>query len=218
MLCGDRGSLCWPGLPPRSQPGSAGGSAEALDAQSGAGGQQHGGPLQRWPGAPAQLPEPQSSLEKQVTSPCQANTSVLADEPHRPPEYEPLLQTRQLPGIIGWQGTSDVPESPPPHLPCCRWGLESSCNPQQEITTATYLSEGHVQHLRLPLTCRETSAARRWTELAFSSEQTLPHSELCMQVDFGGLGLGDGSSDLEHSIMLRQRSLSSRTSLDDAAK
>ena len=35
---------------------------------------------------------------------------------------------------------------------------------------------------------------------------------------FGGLGLGDGSSDLEHSIMLRQRSLSSRTSLDDAAK
>ena len=38
------------------------------------------------------------------------------------------------------------------------------------------------------------------------------------QVDFGGLGLGDGSTDLEHSIMLRQRSLSSRTSLDDLAK
>ena len=38
-----------------------------------------------------------------------------------------------------------------------------------------------------------------------------------VQVDFGGLGLGDGSSDLEHSIMLRQRSLSSRNSLDDLA-
>ena len=39
-----------------------------------------------------------------------------------------------------------------------------------------------------------------------------------LQVDFGGLGLGQGTSDLEHSIMLRQRSLSSRTSLDDMTK
>ena len=52
----------------------------------------------------------------------------------------------------------------------------------------------------------------------FSSQQTLPHCRLCMQVDFGGLGLGDGSSDLEHSIMLRQRSLSSRNSLEDVPK
>jgi hypothetical protein len=39
-----------------------------------------------------------------------------------------------------------------------------------------------------------------------------------LQVDFGGLGLGEGTSDLEHSIMLRQRSLSSRTSLDDMTR
>lgn len=39
-----------------------------------------------------------------------------------------------------------------------------------------------------------------------------------VQVYLGGLGLGDGTSDLEHSIMLRQRSLSSRNSLEDAAK
>ncbi len=50
------------------------------------------------------------------------------------------------------------------------------------------------------------------------SQHTLPDAQLCMQVDFGGLGLGDGSSDLEHSIMLRQRSLSSRNSLEDVAK
>ena len=34
-----------------------------------------------------------------------------------------------------------------------------------------------------------------------------------MQVDLGGLG--QGHTDLEHSIMLRQRSLSSRASLEE---
>ena len=53
---------------------------------------------------------------------------------------------------------------------------------------------------------------------ASQGNKNLPYSQLHMQVDFGGLGLGDGSSDLEHSIMLRQRSLSSRNSLEDAAK
>ncbi len=52
----------------------------------------------------------------------------------------------------------------------------------------------------------------------FEGKQALPRGRPCTQVDFGGLGLGDGSSDLEHSIMLRQRSLSSRNSLEDAAK
>ena len=54
------------------------------------------------------------------------------------------------------------------------------------------------------------------------SPSTCTSSSLIMraalQVDLGGLGLGEGTSDLEHSIMLRQRSLSSRTSLDDMTK
>ncbi len=68
--------LLFPGLPPRSQPGSAGGSVEALDAQTGTGAQRRGGPSQRWPGAPVLPHEPQSPLEKQVTLPFQAIKSA----------------------------------------------------------------------------------------------------------------------------------------------
>lgn len=63
------------GLPPRSQPGSAGGSSEALDSQSAASGGRPRGPRgdatsgstqQRWPGAPVSPREPHSPLEKLV--------------------------------------------------------------------------------------------------------------------------------------------------------
>ncbi|CAL5225170.1 g7951 [Coccomyxa viridis] len=63
---------------------------------------------------------------------------------------------------------------------------------------------------------RRGGPSQRWPGAPVPPHE--PQSPLEKQVDFGGLGLGDGSSDLEHSIMLRQRSLSSRNSLEDAAK
>ena len=82
------------GLPPRSQPGSASGSAESLDAQrpgaarmrqrsaraapapgDGSSGAAPAAP--RWPGAPVSPHEPQSPLEKQVRRHCTRHADVL---------------------------------------------------------------------------------------------------------------------------------------------
>ena len=70
---------------------------------------------------------------------------------------------------------------------------------------ATWIKPGHRGKRGLQI---RTVTPERWTVLMAALRRSI----------FGGLGLGDGSTDLEHSIMLRQRSLSSRTSLDDLAK
>ena len=79
------------GLPPRSQPGSASGLAESLDAQqpgaarprqrsaraAPAPGDGSSGAAPRWPGAPVSPHEPQSPLEKQVRRHCTRHADVL---------------------------------------------------------------------------------------------------------------------------------------------
>ena len=65
---------------------------------------------------------------------------------------------------------------------------------------------------------RNVSGKDRNDQRSPSKQRLELNMRAALQVDFGGLGLGEGTSDLEHSIMLRQRSLSSRTSLDDMAR